>query len=168
MSKTKIKPLKLDEWRKKGAKLKKKYNSYEELKKDCLRCFGKKVYFGFYEHPENDIMTILPHNVLEYVGDERIHLCRDSVIFHIKDGRYEMIDSKKMIDEIVPLLSKNMDKKTIKELMRDVLEDLTPPELLEFYLRAVKLKGSIKPAPGCFKFKIGGKPGAPKEMMIRD
>ena len=138
------------------------------MRKDCLKVFKKNEYYGLYEHSGQNLLTILPHYVLEYVNDERVHMCRDSVMFYIKDTGYEKVKAEKMIEEMVPILAKNMDKQTIKDLMMDVLQDLDPPDLLEFYLRAVKLKGSIRPAPGCFKFKIGGKPGAPKELMIRD
>jgi hypothetical protein len=161
------KPMKLEEWRKTANKLNKKYGTYEELKKDCFKKFKSKEYFGLYEFMEKGIMTVLPGYVLEYVGDDRVHMCRDSVMYQSKETGFEKIETEKMIEEMVPLLSNNMDKETIKALMKDVLEDLDPPDLLEFYLRAVKLEGSIRPAPGCFKFRIGGKPGAPKELMIR-
>jgi len=164
----KVKPLKLDEWRKRSNKLKSFYGTYDQLRKDCLKVFKEKKYFGLYEYTEKEIMTILPHYVLEYVDDERVHMCRDSVMFRIhEEGTYEKIEMEKMIKEMVPILVKQMDKKAIKDLMTDVLQDLDPPDLLEFYLRAVKLKGKIRPVPGCFKFKVGGKPGAPAELMIR-
>lgn len=163
----KTKPIKLDKWRKTAKKLKKEYLNYEELKKDCLKVFGTTKYFGLYEFMEKGIMTVLPGYVLEYVDDERIHMCRDSVMYQTKETGFEKIETEKMIGEMIPLLVKKMDEKAMKDLIKDILQDLDPPDLLEFYLRAVKLKGSIRPAPGCFKLKIGGKPGAPKELMIR-
>jgi len=167
MKKDEVKPLKLDEWRKRGKKLKPLYNSYDDLRKDCLKVFKKKEYFGLYEHTEKNLMAILPHKVVEYVDDERVHMCRDSVLFNIVETGYEKIDMEKMINKMVPILAKKMDEKAVKDLMKDVLEDIDPPDLLEFYNRTVELKGKVRPAPGCFKFKIGGKPGAPKELMIR-
>ena len=159
----------IDQWRKKAKKLSKEYATYMALKKDCFKVFGDPIYFGILDHVEKNILGVLPGNIKEDSVHDRIHSSRDFVSYKTnEDGSFTKIDTNRMIKEMAVVLKKNFTEKDIALLLEDVLQDQTPPDLLELYSRITKKEDvSIKTDPGCFKMKIGGKPGHPFELMIR-
>ena len=73
-------------------------------------------------------------------------------------------DTEKLVKEIVEVLK---DKISVEKFLEDVLNDIDPEELEEIYERAVVKKGKIREEEGCYKLLIGGKRGAPFELMLR-
>ncbi len=54
------------------------------------------------------------------------------------------------------------------ELLKEVLRSAPPNDVVEIKERLeAKPDASITSSPGCFSLKIGGKPGRPKELVIR-
>jgi len=66
------------------------------------------------------------------------------------------------------IIQKLKDKINTKELLKDVLDDLSFNALKELGERVVARKGKVRSVKGCYKLQIGGKRGRPLELMLRD
>ena len=162
----KAKEITLEKWRKKASKMNLRYKNIADIEKDA----DKKIrneYFYVTSIPKVNVIVVYPFSVIEGgKDDDRIHLSRDALFyFKSEKGKYKKMNTKKFIDELTEKLYTYVD---VKELIRDTLYDTNPQDLRELYERAIENKGKIKDAPGCYKLKIGGKRGAPFELMLRD
>lgn len=170
MKMDKKKYIEAKKWTKIGAKLKKKYPAYNDLRKHCIKIYGKQ-YFEFREIPDKDLLTIGPNHVVE--GGTAGHIHSGNLPFYsIKDdGSLVKIETSKIIDELADKLAQHIDRKS---LIKDVLQYQNPMQLDELYERVIsipkktKKKPSIQQRPGCAFLSIGGKPGKPIDLFLRD
>lgn len=147
----------LKDWKEKASQLKNSYRSYGKLIDDCTSIFKENfivVYHG-------KLAIIYPNEVED--ADE-FHKIRDAVIYKRTGHTIKKIDTEKLISEIVNVLK---DKISVEKLLKDVLNDIEPEELEEIYERAVIKEGKVREEEGCYKLLIGGKRGAPFELMLR-
>ena len=155
--------MKLKEWKSKLGKLKKIYDSVEELKEDCKKKVGDDFYIM--DSVKDKLVIVLPEP--RPIDDiESFHMTRDSIIYRYTDdfGTIEKVNAKAMIEKIVEVTAVHIAP---EELMKDVLNSVNPEELIEIYQRVIEKKGKIREEEGCYKLLIGGKRGAPFELMIR-
>lgn len=155
------------DWMKKAEGLKDAYNSYEELKKDCLKLFGLK-HFTLIDDPYLKITVVKPEKFVEG-GKPENHVTYPPIYKVLEKGALKRFNQELIIDELAPVLAKHVNR---EELIRDVLHEQTPPQLKELYDRVIgiekeKKKSSIKQRPGCTYLSIGGKPGKPINLFIR-
>jgi len=152
-------------WRKRQKKMNNSYKSFEEISKDAEKKL-KKDYHYLTTLPMINVIIVRPFNLLEGgKDDEREHLLRDCLFYVQSEGKYQKLDTEKMIDELVDKLTEHI---SVENLVRDALYDTTPDRLKEMYERVVENKGSVKEKEGCYKLVIGGKRGQPMEFMLRD
>ena len=156
------KPIDLDEWRRRIKKMKNYYQKVEDLRKDAKKLL--RDHYTISEIPDRNFFAVYPANYREYVKDERLHIQRDCLFYHIKKDGFCLMDSQKFVDEIAV---KMKDKVDIELLIKDALYDADPDELMEIYERLVKNNASIRSGDGCYKFFIGGRPGRPFEFNLR-
>lgn len=155
-----MKNMKFKEWIEKKKTLNDKYDTVDELIEHCDKTFGK--HYGTIFLALNKMLMVRPVLI---EGDEHIHISRDSVLYRKKDGKWHLIDTKKLVDVLVEHLK---DHVSVEKLVEDALYDTSPEELDELFERVVKKKGSIREEEGCYKLVIGGKRGQPMEFMLRD
>ena len=155
--------MKLNEWKSKLRNLKKSYESIDKLKDDCKKRVGDDFYIM--DSVRNGLVVILPEpKPIE--NWESFHITRDSIMYRCDNSGYlEKVNTKAMIKEIVKVTAAHLSP---EELMEDVLNSVDPDDIIEIYQRVVEKKGKIKEAEGCYKLLIGGKRGAPFELMIRN
>lgn len=157
-----MKAMPFEEWKKKAKKLKNEYASLSELQADCEKLFD--VYFVIVLVPPQ-MIAVEPHFVeVEY--DEDIHPNRD-YIYYIADEDFEnlkKIDTEKLINELTSKLYKHV---SVKDLIKDALQELTIVELRDIFERVIVKKGKVKAKEGCFELHIYGKRGAPATLRLR-
>ena len=174
MEKKDEKPIEIDAWLKKAKKLNKKYSSYLELKNDCIKKIGQHYFVlidGVNKDGANSVSVDLM-NVLEGGRDhDRVHVSRDVPTYYFnKDGSLEMLNTKKLIEELVPELAKHV---SVDVLVEDTLQDLSPSRLKDIHERVIgrlkeKKTTKIKQKPGCLYLSIGGKRGPPDNLFLRE
>lgn len=158
------------DWMKKAGKLKNRYKSYAELKQHCMKLFGMK-YFALLDHPQMNLILIKPEMFVEG-GKPENHITYPPTYKVLKNGALKRFNQELIIDELAPVIAKHVDR---VGLIKDVLHEQTPPALKELYDRVIgiekeKKKSSIKIKQklGCQYLTIGGKPGRPFNLFIRD
>jgi len=155
--------MKLKEWKGKLGKLKKIYDNVEELKEDCKKKVGDDFYIM--DSVKTKLVVVLPE--AKQIEDwQSFHITRDSIMYRYVDdyGTIEKVNTKAMIKKIVEVTAVHLSP---EELMEDVLNSLDPDDIIEVYHRVIEKKGKIREEEGCYKLLIGGKRGAPFELMIR-
>jgi len=161
------KTIELVEWRERAKKLNTKYKNYEALKKDCVKKIGEG-YFFLTDDIEKGGVLIYARQIWEGGRDrDRIHNVRDLPGYlWQKDGSLKLIETEKMIENILPEIKKHLD---VDALLRDTLQDQSHTDLIEIHERLTKpkKKASIKQKPGCVFMQIGGKPGQPFNLFLR-
>lgn len=159
------KEITLFEWRKKVKKLKGFYNTREELRKDANKKLD--VHYHIIEIPTKNCIGIYPIFYIEGgKDDDRLHVMRDVCFYRVNDKEeLQQLDSEKLIDALVEKLKGSI---SIEPILRDALYDTNPDDLMEIFERAVVKKGKVREKGGCYKLSIGGKPGAPFELSLRD
>lgn len=70
------------------------------------------------------------------------------------------IDPEQLADKLV----EGFD---VKKFLLEVLNTVTPAELIDIAERLEGDNPSVKSAPRCFALMIGGKPGRPLELVLR-
>jgi hypothetical protein len=160
----KQKEILLDDWKEWAKRLKPSYDTIDDIIKDSTKILGD--YYYTTTVPKMNILVVYPFNHKERGSrGDRIHIARDAIFYTEKDGKYQKLNTEKMIEELVGRLVSHI---SIEHLVRDVLYDTNPDDLREIYERVVEKNGSIKEEPGCYKLLIGGKKGPPFEMALRD
>ena len=153
--------------------MKKNYDSYNELKEDCVNAIGKDYFMikDFYEEHVGDIVVIEPVNYFEGGRDlDRIHPNRDLPVYVYADGnKLEFFDRTELVEKLTSVLKEYVDQEMV---MKDLLEDQPLSVLEELRERLFKKdelkKATIKTSPGCYEITIGGKRGAPFSLMLRE
>jgi hypothetical protein len=112
---------------------------------------------------ENFIMTFQPENniimMIKTTEQEEVHdLFGDFEVYRLENGKILKVDMKVLVNESAKVLSKHVKP---EDVVKNILRDLTPSEIMEVFERAVKKKGKIKTKNGCFEIQIGGKRGHP-------
>lgn len=158
-------------WSEKAGKLKANYKGYEELRIACIQIFGRD-YFGLGEIPSNEMIYVDPHHVVEGGSAGHTNLGNVEPFYkRLDNGKLERFETKAMIKEIAPLLVDHVDREA---LINDVLVHTPASRLKELYERMVSIPEktkkvpSIKQKPGCLFLSIGGKPGQPFNLFLRD
>jgi|Deesub1362A_J573_1020465.scaffolds.fasta_scaffold13388_3 uncharacterized protein (DUF2267 family) len=149
--------LTLKEWKEITNQLKNSYKSFTKLQEDCAKiipCDFAIVY-------QKGMAVIYPESLEDA---EEFHRIRDAVIYKRIGSTIKRVDTEKLVSEIVNVLK---DKISVEKLLEDVINDIDPEDLEEIYERAVVKKGKIREEEGCYKLLIGGKRGAPFELMLR-
>ena len=162
----------VEEWIKKSKKLKKTYGSYEKLRNHCEKALGL-THFRLVDDPDGKMIIVEPLNYVEGGRDhDRFHGARDIPTYMYSTGMKNLVrfDPKNLVDEIAPILAEHVDRVA---LIKDVLVDEGPKKLQDLYERTVvrKKEGKktkITPSDECFFLSVGGKPGAPERLFIRD
>ena len=147
------------------------------MREDCFKIIGKD-FCDLHDTYVDDFgftVVVEPVNYLEGGQKlDRIHLARDVPIFKYVDERLLYVDRIKIIDELVPLLKEQIDKEMF---MRDYLEDQGINTLIDLKERLIdaetnkpkeKKRVKISKTPRCFEIKVGGKPGQPLTLMLRE
>jgi len=158
-------------WVKISKKLRKTYKNYEDLREHSIKLFGKQ-YFGIDEVPSQDLLVIRPNHIVEGGLAGHSNLGNTEPFYQRqKNGSYKVFNSKEMVEKLTPLLAEHVDREA---LIKDVLAHQTPKSLVELHERMVdipkksKKQPSVKQKPGCSYLSIGGKPGTPQVLMLRD
>lgn len=97
----------------------------------------------------------------------------------IVDGENHLLRLYKVVHEYPKLLERvEIDFEALAErlapgldkvaLIMDVLVSAAPEEILEVQERLEHPEASVKGGPGCFSILIGGKPGRPFELRVRE
>jgi len=163
------------EWIRRANKLKNKYGSYMDFKRDCIEIIGVD-YFTIVDDMSNDvgnIVTLISANHFEGGRkNDRIHHARDVPYYQVlDDGSLIRIDTKIIIDKLTCVLKKHVNKGMI---MRDFLNDQPLETLVDLSDRLFnkntgkKKKTKITKSPGCYNIKVGGKRGSPLSLMLRE
>jgi len=173
------KPIDLDEWRAISLKLKKEYENFDELFKHCKKIFGRYFTLGGGETPKHgDAITIEPLWVYEGVvggKHDRVHPGKDIKVYSLnKNGSLKIVDFSGLVEELTPVVLSHLDtEKTMEIIVKDTLNDQEPGILLDLKERLFKKdqpkkKVKVTTPPRCVEMKIGGKPGAPLSLMLRE
>lgn len=147
----------LKDWKEKAAQLKNSYKSFAKLMDDCIIIFRE----NFAIVHQKGLAIVYPDSLEDA---EEFHKIRDAIIYKRIGSTIKRIDTEKLVKEIVEVLK---DKISVEKFLEDVLNDIDPEDLEEIYERAVVKKGKIREEEGCYKLLIGGKRGAPFELMLR-
>ena len=171
-----IEPIDLNDWKKRVNKLNKKYKSYLKLKEDCIKKIGVEYFVLTDATSEivNNVIMVAPSEVNEGGRDnDRVHSMRDLPMYSCDrdDGSLKLFDTEAMIDEIIPLLKDHID---VEMLVKDTLQDQSLEMLIEIKARLfgkkdeTQKKASVKQKPGCLYLSIGGRPGKPLDLFLRE
>jgi len=152
--------IKLSTWKRKASKIGTEYKTIDELFEACDKHFGK--YYGDLHLGVYKLFIVRPVGLID---DDEYHMSRDSLVFKKIKKKWIKLDTKKLIEELIPKLK---DKVSIDSLIRDVLDDSSPDELEEIFERVVTKKGKIQEREGCYKLLLYGKKGSPYELMLRN
>ncbi len=81
---------------------------------------------------------------------------------------YPLLAEELIVDfqDLAEKLARELDK---VELLKEVLRSAPPNDVVEIKERLdAKPDASITSSPGCFSLRIGGRPGRPRELVIRE
>ena len=168
-------------WAKKAKTLKKQYQSFDELKADCIRIFGHDHFLlenQIVKGEIGDVIKVDAVYIVEGGNAEAIHGARDIPIFSCKsDGSLTLLDKEEIIVMLTAVLAEHLEKNEpdfVKNFMRDVMDNQSLEDLFDLKSRLLnkdgsrKMKAKIKAKEGCFKLIIGGRVGSSKELMLRE
>jgi len=147
-----------EKWIENSKKLKNYYRNLWKLEEHCKELFNQHYTIRI----TVKLIVVEPY----YVWDEGFHIQRDFIYYKINpDKSLNKIDNTRLKKEIIDRLK---DKISVEKLLKDVLDNLEPEDFYELYDRAVIRKGKVREEEGCYKLLVGGKRGAPFELMLRD
>ena len=167
----------IEDWRKKIKKLKRSYKNYDGLREHCIKIFGLQ-YFSLSDVTGEIIkscVSVMPEEVVEpNLAQDRVHSCKDVPTFMYQDDK--SLKRLEVATIINKLAEKLKDYINPKDLIKDVLNDQSVESVLDLEERIFqkedktkpKKKVKIIPEDDCFRLKIGGKPGAPALLYIRE
>lgn len=104
--------------------------------------------------PDKNIVSLVKKT---YSAD--FDIIKDLEIYSIDEfNEVKKLDTTKLLQEIAKTLSKHINP---EDVIRNLLRDLSPTEVMDIYERAVVRNGTISVGRGCFEISIGGKRGQP-------
>ena len=163
----------VDKWVKRAKKLKEQYTSYDVLKKDCQKHLGSNFFelLDIVIEKVGNVVVVGPANYVSCGRKyDRVHPNRDVPIYIFEDNVLKYLDRMSIIKKLVPVLKKYVDQEM---MMKDFLEDQDVGILFDLKSRLLmesgeKKKAKISKSPECYKISIGGKRGAPLDLMLRE
>jgi hypothetical protein len=117
---------------------------------------AKKKNLNMIFNPENNLVMLV--KTTDKCEGDAYDLYKDFEVYGMKKKKLQKIDMKVLVQETTKVLAKHVRPEVV---VKNILRDLSPSEIVEVFERAVIKKGKIKSGNGCFELRIGGKKGYP-------